>query len=153
MEGSEKIAAISGEPAINRYAYEDIPVGHTERFTVVVTEEMMKSFCKISGDVNPLHGSSSYAQEKGYPDKVVYGMLTASFLSTLAGVWLPGEKSLIHQVEAEFPTPVYVGDSLTVEGTVKEKNDTFRFLVVKVMIRNQKGQKVLRGKMRIQVTE
>lgn len=153
MEGSGKNAAISGEPVINRYSYEDIPVGHTERFTVTVTEEMMKSFCAISGDVNPLHGSSSYAQKKGYPDKVVYGMLTASFLSTLAGVWLPGERSLIHQVETEFPSPVYVGDSLTVEGTVKEKNDTFRFLVVKVVIRNQKGQKVLRGKMRIQVTE
>lgn len=153
MEGSGKNAAISGEPVINRYSYEDIPVGHTERFTVTVTEEMMKSFCGISGDMNPLHGSSSYAQKKGYPDKVVYGMLTASFLSTLAGVWLPGERSLIHQVEAEFPSPVYVGDSLTVEGTVKEKNDTFRFLVVKVVIKNQKGQKVLRGKMRIQVTE
>lgn len=138
---------------IKRYSYEELLIGHTESFTVTVTEEMMQSFCQISGDVNPLHENTFYAQEKGYPDKVVYGMLTASFLSTLAGVWLPGERSLIHQVEAEFPAPVYVGDELTVEGTVKEKNDTFRFLVVKVVIKNQKGQKVLRGKMRIQVTE
>ena len=33
--------------------------------------------------------------------------------------------------------PVYVGDELTVEGTVKEKNDTFGFIIVKVLIKNQ----------------
>ena len=131
----------------------DISIGHTESFEVKVTEEMMKMFCQISGDVNPLHCDSEFARSKGYRDKVAYGMLTATFLSTLAGVWLPGEKSLIHQVEAEFPNPVYIGDSLKVEGTVKEKNDTFRFIVLKVIVKNQDGKKVLRGKMRIQVME
>lgn len=139
--------------SIKHYSYEDINVGQTESFEVKVTEEMMQKFCQISGDINPLHCDSEYARLKGYQDKVAYGMLTATFLSTLAGVWLPGEKSLIHQVEAEFPNPVYIGDSLKVEGTVKEKNDTFRFIILKVIIKNQDGKKVLRGKMRIQVME
>jgi len=139
--------------SIKNYSYEDINIGHTESFTVTVTEEMMEQFCQISGDINPLHRDREYARAKGYQDKVAYGMLTATFLSTLAGVWLPGEKSLIHQVEAEFPNPVYVGDELAVEGTVKEKNDTFGFIIVKVLIKNQDGKKVLRGKMRIQVMQ
>lgn len=139
--------------SIKHYSYDDINVGHTESFSVTVTEEMMTSFCQISGDINPLHCDSSYARSKGYQDKVAYGMLTALFLSTLAGVWLPGERSLIHQVEVEFPAPVYAGDVLQVEGIVKEKNDTFHFIVVKVIIKNQDGKKVLRGKMRIQVIE
>lgn len=139
--------------SINYYSYEDIHIGHTESFEVRVTEEMMQSFCQISGDVNPLHCDTKYARSKGYRDKVAYGMLTATFLSTLAGVWLPGEKSLIHQVEVEFPNPVYIGDSLNVEGTVKEKNDTFQFIILKVIVKNQDGKKVLRGKMRIQVME
>lgn len=138
---------------VKHYSYDDIQIGHIESFQVTVTEGMMNSFCQISGDINPLHRDSSYAQSKGYREKVAYGMLTASFLSTLAGVWMPGEKSLIHQVEVEFPAPVYMGDVLTVEGIVKEKNDTFHFLHVKVTIKNQDGKKVLRGKMRIQVME
>lgn len=138
---------------IKKYSYEELHEGQKEGFEVCVTEEMMQAFCSLSGDVNPLHRDADFARAKGYRGKVVYGMLTASFLSTLAGVWLPGEKSLIHKVEAEFPAPVYVGDTLTVEGCVKEKNDTFRFVILKVVIRNQKGQKVLRGKMRIQVME
>lgn len=141
------------ENQIKRYSYDEIQLEQREVFTVCITEEMVQSFGWISGDINPLHNNTDYAREKGYQDKVVYGMLTASFLSTLAGVWLPGEKSLIHKVEAEFPSPVYVGDELTIEGIVKEKNDTFHYLVVKVIIRNQKGKKVLRGKMRIQVLD
>jgi len=138
---------------MNHYTYDEIFVGQKESFQVTVTEEMLRSFYHISGDVNPLHNDGAYAKSQGYPDRVAYGMLTASFLSTLAGVWLPGEKSLIHQVEIEFPAPVFIGDELTVEGSVKEKNDTFRFLIVKTCIKNQNGKKVLRGKMRIQVLE
>ena len=82
--------------SIKQYSYTDISIGHAESFEVKVTEEMMKMFCQISGDVNPLHCDSEFARSKGYRDKVAYGMLTATFLSTLAGVWLPGEKSLIH---------------------------------------------------------
>ncbi len=136
---------------MQRYSYEQLEVGHKESFSVTVTEEKLKYFGQVSGDVNPLHNDCDFAKNKGYRDKVVYGMLTASFLSTLAGVWLPGERSLIHRVEVEFPKPVYVGDVLDVEGVVKEKNDAFKTIELKVTVKNQNGDKVLRGKMRVQV--
>lgn len=140
-----------GNAKVKQYTYEQLAVGHRESFCVTLTEEMLQAFGQISGDCNPLHNDSVYAQNKGYKDKVVYGMLTASFLSALAGVWLPGERSLIHRVEVEFPKPVYVGDVLTIEGVIKEKNDSFRTLELKVIAKNQNGDKVLRGKMRVQV--
>lgn len=136
---------------MNHYSYEEIVEGQKECFTVTVTDKMLDSFEMITGDHNPLHRNSEYAQQKGYKEKVAYGMLTASFLSTLAGELLPGERSLIHKVEVEFPRPVYVGDVLQVEGIVKEKNDLFRTLELKVTVKNQDGIKVLRGKMRVQV--
>ena len=136
---------------MNHYSYEEIVEGQKESFSVVVKEEMLKSFEDITEDHNPLHCSAEYAQEKGYKQKVAYGMLTASFLSTLAGELLPGEKSLIHRVEVEFPGPVYVGDTLLVEGVVQAKNDLFHTLELKVSARNQENVKVLRGKMRVQV--
>ncbi len=78
-------------------------------------------------------------------------MLTASFLSTLAGVYLPGERSLIQQVEIKFAKPVYIGDTLTVTGQVAEKNDTVQRIELKVTITNQDAAKVLRGKMGVLV--
>lgn len=136
---------------MNEYRYEDIHIGMTESFSVTVTEQMMDSFRDITGDINPLHGDEAYAHEQGFDARVVYGMLTSSFLSTLAGVYLPGKFSLIRSVECKFPAPVLAGDELTVAGEVTDMNDDYRFITVKVAIRNQRGEKVCRGKMEIGV--
>ena len=136
---------------MNEYTFDDIVIGMEESFSVVVTEDMMSEFYGITQDGNPLHNDDFYAKEKGYKEKVCYGMLTASFLSTLAGIYLPGKYSLIHGMEIEFPKPVYVGDQLTITGTVSNKDDRFRYFLMKIMIRNQNNQKVCRGKMRIGV--
>ena len=136
---------------MNEYRYEDIETGHKESFTVSVTEDMMKSFCDMTGDINPLHSDEDYAKSKGHPGRVAYGMLTASLLSTLAGVYLPGRNSLIHEVKLKFAKPVYIGDTLTVEGVVEEKHDVYSLLVIKATIRNQNGDKVCRAKMQVGV--
>ena len=136
---------------MNEYTYEEIRTGHKESFNVTVTEEMMESFMKMTGDINPLHNDEDYAHTLGHPGRVVYGMLTGSLLSTLAGVYLPGKRSLIQEVNIKFANPVYIGDELTVEGVVEEKHDVYSLLVIKVAIRNQNGEKVCRGKMRVSV--
>jgi len=136
---------------MNNYSYDEIEVGHREKFTVNITEEMMNGFRNITGDVNPLHNDEEYAISKGNSGRVAYGMLTASFLSTLAGVYLPGEKSLIHEVSVKFSKPVYIGDTIEVEGVVEEKNDTFSLLMIKVTMKNQNEVKVLKGKMQVGV--
>jgi len=138
---------------VKEYKFEDIFVGLRESFDVVVTQEMMDSFRMITGDTNPLHNSEGFAKEKGFPSRIGYGMLTASFLSTLAGVYLPGKNSLIHAVNVEFPKPVFVGDRLSICGVVSEKNELFRSFTMKVTVRNSAGQKVCRGKMQMGVWE
>lgn len=136
---------------MNRYSFEEIQPGMEESFQVVITPDMLEKFKAITGDVNPLHTDEAFAKEKGYDGRVAYGMLTASFLSTLAGVYLPGERSLIHGVETKFVKPVFVGDTLTVAGRVSDKNELFPVFTLKVTITNQKGEKVLRGSMQIGV--
>ena len=120
---------------MNEYRFEEIEQGHKESFSVTVTEAMMDAFRTVTGDVNPLHADDAFAKEQGYDGKVCFGMLTAAFLSTLAGVYLPGKHSLIQSVEVKFSKPVYPGETLSVTGTVTETNDTFRFIKVKVEIK------------------
>lgn len=137
---------------MNEYKYEEIQTGHKESFTVTVTEEMLDSFRAITGDINPLHNDEAYAKSMGHQGRVAYGMLTGSLLSTLAGVYLPGKRSLIHEVNIKFSKPVYIGDTLTVEGVVDEKNDTYSLLMLKVTIRNEHGDKVCKAKMQVAVS-
>ncbi|MCR5195717.1 MAG: MaoC family dehydratase [Pseudobutyrivibrio sp.] len=136
---------------MNNYKYEDLKVGMSESFTVTITPEMLDSFKGITGDINPLHNDEDFAKAKGHQGRVAYGMLTASFLSTLAGVYIPGERSLIQQVETKFANPVYIGDELTVKGEIVELVESVQRLELKVVITNQNGKKVLRGKMGILV--
>ena len=130
---------------MNSYTLADLAVGTAESFTVTVTAEMMDAFYAITGDNSPIHMDADYAAGRGYPGRVVYGMLGASMVSTLAGVYLPGEHCLLHQVDSKFAKPVFIGDTLTVSGKVAEVNDTFKQITVKFTITNQDGKKVTRG--------
>lgn len=116
-----------------------------ERFSASVTEENVQRFLQLSGDTNPLHTDEAYARAKGHPGRVVYGMMTASLYSTLAGVYLPGEHCFLWKVDSEFTAPVYIGDELEVSGRVTEVNARYGFIKVKARIRNQKGQTVSRA--------
>lgn len=136
---------------MNHYTYEEITIGQKESFTVTITEEMQNSFRALTGDVNPLHENKEYAASKGHRERVVFGMLSASLLSALAGVYIPGERSLIQSVEIKFRKPVYIGDTLTVEGTVSDKSDAVKAITVKYTMTNQDGFKVLKGEMLIGV--
>ena len=126
--------------------YDDFHIGQEAVFIRCITEDMMTSFRELSGDTNPLHTDEDFARTKGYVSRVVYGMLTASLYSCLAGVYLPGRNCLLHSVHADFLRPVFVGDVLTVSGQVAEKRDTFRQLIIRAVIRNQDGVKVSRAK-------
>ncbi len=136
---------------MNRYSFEEIEIGHKESFQVTVTEQAVEDFRRHTGDENPLHKDVEYAKSKGFLNKVVFGMLTASYYSTLVGVYLPGEKCLIHEVDCKFKEPVYVGDFLTISGEVVEKNELFRLITVKAVIKNQHGKSVSKGKIVLEI--
>ena len=69
---------------MNHYTLAEMTPGLTEEFTVTVTPEMMDAFRAITGDVSPIHIDADYARGRGFPGRVVYGMLGASFFSTRA---------------------------------------------------------------------
>ena len=134
---------------MNHYSINDLSIGHKESFTTEITSAMFDKFKEITGDINPRHNNEDFAKDLGHKGRVAFGMLTASFLSTLAGVYLPGERSLIHSVETKFTKPVYIGDVLNVSGEVVEINDTVNQIVLRVEIKNQNEEKILRGKMKV----
>ncbi len=142
---------------MNEYKFSDINTGLTESFSREITVGMEDSFREISGDVNPLHRDDEFADSAGngkFTGHVSFGMLTASLLSTMAGVYLPGKYSLIHSIDnISFKAPVYAGDVLTVTGTVKDKQEGLNLILVGVKIVNQSAKTVLKADMKIIVME
>lgn len=140
---------------MNEYIFDEIQVGLTESFEKKITAEMEDSFREITGDENPLHRDDSFAAEVSggaYGSHVAFGMLTASMLSTIAGVYIPGKYSLIHSIDnISFKKPVFAGDTLKVTGTVTEKQDDLKLIKVSVKMTNQASKVVCKADMKILV--
>lgn len=134
---------------MNTYKFKDLYVGMRESFVHTITQEDMKNFLSITGDINPLHKDSVFAQRHNFKEEVVYGLLSASLISTLGGVYLPGMYCLIQAVEIKYIFPVYVEDTLVIEGIVKELHESVQQAVIKIEIRNQYGNKVIRGSLKV----
>ena len=97
---------------MNEFTIAEIEVGMQASFTKQITKEMEDSFRIITGDENPLHNDDEFAKEIGedkFTSHAAFGMLTASFYSTIAGMYVPEKYSLIHSFEdISFTKPVFV---------------------------------------------
>ena len=131
---------------MNEYTLNEISVGLSHEFQVTITQDMQDSFRNISGDINPLHADKEFAEKKGYKNTVVFGMLTASFYSQLVGVYLPGKNCLFHSIDTKFVKPCFIGDTLTISGTVSDIREKFKQLVIQAQIKNQDDEIVSKAK-------
>lgn len=132
---------------MNTYTYDELQIGMEQGFEVTVTRKMQEAFAELTGDVNPLHTDADYAEDCGYGGIVCYGMLTASFFSTLIGMYLPGKYALFQECHSYFNRPVYIGDTLRIQGKIIEKSDAEKRITIKVIVKNQKGEKVSLAKL------
>lgn len=136
---------------MKKYEFNDLYIGLKEEFEVVITEENMKNFEKISGDLNPLHISKEYAKSKNMIDRVVYGMLTSSYYSTLVGMHLPGERCLLQGIDISFRLPVFIGEKLKIVGEISYINTLYKVVEIKAYIKNENGKKISTAKIKVGV--
>ena len=127
---------------MNEYKFSDIEIGLRESFEVKIDASKMDKFLDISNDINPLHVDSNYAKKKGFPNRVVYGLLTSSFYSTLVGVYLPGKYCILQGIDIQFSKPVYIGDALKISGKVSYINEAYKQIEIKAFITNQNNESV-----------
>ncbi|HHT98056.1 MAG TPA: MaoC family dehydratase [Clostridiales bacterium] len=127
---------------MNEFKFDSIVINQKAEFKIKITSSMLDMFKEITGDVNPMHIDDSYAKEQGYESRLAYGMLTASFYSTLVGVYLPGKYCVFQECRTSFNKPVYVNDTLYISGEVIEIHEVLKRITIKAVIKNQKNDKV-----------
>jgi 3-oxoacyl-[acyl-carrier protein] reductase len=110
-----------------------------------ITAELVDAFARLSGDDNPLHMNSQFAQNVGFQQRVAHGMLVASYVSTLIGTQLPGPGALWTQQSFRWRTPVFIGDTVHITLTVVHKSIGTRALTIEVTAINQHNVIVLDG--------
>lgn len=133
--------------------FDEIELGRSERFMHRFAESDIDDFARLSGDTSPIHMSQPAAADRRFSTRVVHGLLTASLLSRLVGVELPGSTALLHRVDVSFLKPVFPGDELVVNGTVCGRVEAYRQIEIKAWIENQRGDAVAKAKIWVGLSE
>lgn len=129
----------------SEYTYDEIKIGLSKNFQINITESLVNSFAELSGDFSPIHIDNEYAKTTTFGKRVVHGMLLASFLSRVDGMYLPGKHALYFTQNLEFRNPCFIGDTITVFSKVIDKSDSTKILKIESKITNQENKILLYG--------
>jgi 3-hydroxybutyryl-CoA dehydratase len=124
---------------------DDFKPGQHVSFSKTFTEEDVRRFIEITGDVNPLHVDDSFAAKTQFGGRVLHGMLTASILSTMVGMMLPGTGAIYRSQTIHFLRPVHIGETVTAHFVVRSVDRQRHRLEIESWIENANGERVLDG--------
>ena len=133
--------------------FDQIDIGLTKEFDVIITQSLVDDFAKISGDYSPIHMNEEFAKLTKFGKKIVHGILLASLLSRMVGMYLPGKYALYSSQTLEFHNPCFVGDKITVSSIVNDKSESTKIIKVESKITNEKKDILLYGEGRIIVRD
>ena len=131
--------------------YSEIYIGLAKEIKHKITTKDIDKFIDLTGDDNRLHVDKDFASRTKYKQPVVHGMLGASFISTVIGTKLPGDGALWFSQSIEFVLPVRVNDTLTIRAEVIKMEDREQIIHLKIEIKNQKRQIVVKGTSKVKL--
>jgi 3-hydroxybutyryl-CoA dehydratase len=89
------------------YYIEDLKPGMSESFTKTVTERDIELFGEV-------------AKGTIFRGRIAHGVLSASYISTVLGMKMPGPGTIFMSLTTRFKAPVRIGDVVTATCTVRE---------------------------------
>ncbi len=120
-------------------------VGMSAERTRTIKEADIVDFARVSDDHNPLHLDQHYASQTPFGGRIAHGFLTASIISAILGMELPGPGSIYLGQTLKFLAPVHIDDTVTVSVEVIAVREEKRIVTLRTDAVNQDGIKVLTG--------
>ena len=91
----------------------DYKIGMSAELTRTFSDNDIKIFSDLSGDINPVHLDEQYAKETVFEARIVHGALASSIFSTIFANTLPGPGCIYLKSENKFLKPIYMNDEVT----------------------------------------
>lgn len=100
--------------------FEDLAIGMSESLQRTVTDDAIRAFAAVSGDHNPIHLDADYAAGTMFKSRIAHGAFTASLISAVLGMRLPGPGVIYFSQTLNFRGPVRIGDVVHVRLEIAE---------------------------------
>ena len=101
-----------------------IKVNQLASYSRTVSNDDVILFSELTGDFNPVHLDELEAKKSIFGERIVHGMLSASYISTVIAMHLPGAGSIYLEQNIKFLMPVKIGDKITAHVKVLEINNS-----------------------------
>lgn len=122
-----------------------LSVGDKASFQKTISEADVYLFAGITGDVNPAHLNDVEAKKTVFKERIAHGMLTASLISAVIGVQLPGAGTIYLGQDLKFTAPVKFGDTIKALVEVVEINQEKNIIKLSTVCLNQDDKVVVKG--------
>ena len=122
----------------------DYSVGQAGEFTKTVTEADVVLFAGVTGDFNPAHVDQAWAEKSRFGGRIAHGMLSASFISTVLAMRMPGPGTIYLSQSLRFTAPVMIGETVTARVQIAEVMPKRR-LRLTTTVAKQDGTTVVEG--------
>jgi 3-hydroxybutyryl-CoA dehydratase len=126
------------------FYFEELAIGQKAVSSRTVTEADILMFGAASGDMNPVHFDAEFAANSRFGERIAHGMLTASHVSALIGMRLPGPGTVYISQSLAFKRPVRIGATVTTQVEITEL-DPAKGLVTLMTDCSVDGKAVLSG--------
>ena len=129
-----------------------LKVGDKVVLSVEITEEMVQKFAEVSGDFNPIHIDEEYASKTRFKRRIAHGILSAALISRALGQNL-GPGGIYLSQSLKFMTPVFIGDTVSIELTVTNIREERGIGSVETLVKNQNGELCVKGEAMIMTAQ
>jgi len=124
---------------------DQLNIGDRASISQQIAERDVIRFAELTGDINPIHMDKFYAEQTIFGERIAHGMLTASLISAVLGMKLPGPGNIYISQSLKFRAPVKFGDVIEAEVEVIEKIPERNRVRLRTTCRNQDDTVVLEG--------
>ena len=116
-----------------------------------ISRASLALYAGASGDHNPIHIDTDYANQVGYPDVIVHGMLIMGYLGRILTDNL--NQSKILEYDVRFISVTNISDQLTCSGIVKtiSEIDDKKEMELDLIVKNQFNDIKLNGYSLVQI--
>ena len=126
-------------------AFEALPIGKKVSVRKTVSESDVYLFAGITGDLGPNHVDEEYMRKTRYGRRIAHGALALGLMSNtstkiLEG--LPGTWISYGYDKVRFPAPLFIGDTVTVDYEIVERDPAQRKTFARVTCTTQRGDVV-----------
>lgn len=121
---------------------DDVQVGASSRISKTLSEADVYMYAGISGDFSPNHIDEVYMKAGRYGQRIAHGTLLMGFMSAASARLYLGRTVSLGYDRVRFTAPVFFGDTITTEYTIKQIDRGKRRVYADVCCTNQHGQVV-----------